>query len=257
MLLNPPLRQAANRYQQAFRSAGRIQELNAKDYKIMKKILLIICLFLIENSIKAQDITGIVMGTNFDYETVNVSQHNFSFQTFFSFGYGPTCPQLINPEFVIDNNTLYVKGYYDIRGAWPQAGCQSFNTITYNSTIPSNVTQIIMSTNVIKYGSSETEFEIVENVYIGIFNINLSTPYNPNKNKITFYPNPTKDKINISNDLDFSKIYVSNSLGQIISVIDNNQSGIYDLHNIKSGIYYMHFYLESHIIGVCKLVKEN
>jgi hypothetical protein len=222
----------------------------------MKKIILTVCLFLAVNSMKAQDVTGVVIGTNFIYETINSNEHNFSFETFFSLGYGPTCPQLINPEFVMENNTLYVKGYYDIRGAWPQVGCQSFNTVTYNNTIPSNVTQIIMSTNVIKYGSTAAEFEIVENVYTRIFDLNLSTSNNSYRN-IVIYPNPTKDKINISKDLDFSKISISNNLGQIITVIDKNQSGIYDLKDIKKGVYYITFYSENHKITVCKLVKEN
>lgn len=223
----------------------------------MKKILLLLCIFLAVNSIKAQDSTGGVMGTNFNYETVNGSQHNFSFHTYFSFGYGQTCPQLVNPEFVIDTNTLYVKGYYDTRGAWPQVGCQSFNTVTYNNVIPSTVTQIIMSTNVIKYGATADEFEIVENVYTRTFTINLSASDNLNSNKITIYPNPTKDKITISNDIDYSKISISTSLGQTILVIDKNQSGIYDLENIKRGIYFITFYSENHKIGVYKLVKEN
>ena len=222
----------------------------------MKKILLTACLFLSLNSMKAQDITSIVIGTNFSYENINANQYNFSFVTFFSFGYGPTCPQLINPEFIIENNTLFVKGYYDIRGVWPQAGCQSLNTITYNSIIPSSVNQIIMSTNVIKYGSSVDEFEIVENVYTRIFDLNLSLSNNSYRN-IVLYPNPTKDMINISKDLDFSKISISNNLGQIIAFIDKNQSGIYDLKDIKKGIYYITFYSENQKISVCKLVKEN
>jgi len=222
----------------------------------MKKILSIISLILMGNSINAQDITGIVMGTNFNYETINVNQYNFSFQTFFSLGYGATCPQLINPEYIVDNNTLYVKGYYDIRGPWPHAGCQSFNTVTYNNTIPSNVSQIIMSTNVIKYGATADEFEIVENVYTRTFEINLSTSDNF-RAKMKIYPNPTKDKINILNDLDYSTISISNNLGQIITVINKNQIGIYDLQHIKSGMYYITFYSNSNKIGVCKLIKEN
>lgn len=223
----------------------------------MKEMLSIICFFLIGNYIKAQDVTGIVIGTNFNYETINTSQYNFSFQTFFSLGYGPTCPQLINPEFIIDNNILYVKGYYDIRGAWPDAGCQSFNTTTYNNTIPSSITQIIMSTNVIKYGSSATEFEIVENVYTRTFNINLSTSDNLNRDKISIYPNPAKDKISISSELDFSKIFISNNLGQIISILDKNETNIYNFQNIKRGIYFITFYSENHKIGNCKLIIEN
>ena len=223
----------------------------------MKKIILTVCLLLAVNSIKAQDVTGIVIGTNFNYETINISQHNFSFQTFFSFGSGGSCPQLINPEFVINNNTLYVKGYYDIRGLWPALGCQSFNTITYNYTIPSSINQIIMSTNVIKYGATAAGFEIVENVYTRTFDINLSTFDNLNRNKTSIYPNPTKDKIYIPNDINFNKISISNNLGQIVSVIYKNQSGIYDLQNLKTGIYYITFYSENNKIDVCKLIKEN
>jgi hypothetical protein len=224
----------------------------------MKKIIITICFFLLGISIKAQDVTGIVLGTFFDYQIINNTQHNFIFHTYFSIGYGGTCPQLINPEFSIINDTLYVKGYYDIRGIWPDVGCDRIDTATYNYQIPSNITHIITTTNVIKYSSNPSGWEVIENVYTRDFDLSQLSTSNFNTKTISIYPNPTIGDINIPNDISFDKISINNSLGQIITVINKNQSGVYNLQNIKDGLYYVTFYnANNEKIGVSKLIKKK
>jgi hypothetical protein len=224
----------------------------------MKKIILLICFFLLGNSIKAQDVTGIVLSTDFDYQVISSTEHNFTFHTFFSVGYGATCPQFTDSTFTIVGNVLYVKGYYDIRGVWPQVGCNRFNAVVYNYALPINITNIITSTNVIKYSSAPSGFTIVENVYTRDFDLSLLSTSNLTTKNISVYPNPTNGNINISNDIDFHKISINNSLGQIISTINKNQSGIYNLQDIQNGLYYITFYnTDNEKIGVSKLIKQN
>lgn len=227
----------------------------------MKKIILLICFFFLENSIKAQDVTSIVTGTTFNYQMISNTQHNFTFHTYFNLGYQSTCPSLINPTFSIVDNTLYVKGYYDVTGAWPTAFCNSFDTVTYNYQIPSNITHIITSTNVISPNNTPPYIPSVvtyENVYTRDFDLSLlSTNYSSIKN-ISIYPNPTKGDINISNDMNFDKISINNSLGQIMTIINKNQSGVYSLPNIQDGLYYVTFYnTNNEKIGVSKLIKQD
>lgn len=227
----------------------------------MKKLVLIGCCFLFVDSLKAQDITSIVTGTTFNYQMTSNTQHNFTFHTYFNLGYQSTCPSLINPTFSIVDNTLYVKGYYDITGAWPTSFCDSFDTVPYNYQIPSNITHIITSTNVISPNNTPPYIPSVvtyENVYTHDFDLSvLSTNYSSIKN-ISIYPNPTKGNINISNDMNFDKISINNSLGQIITTINKNQSGVYNLQDIQNGLYYITFCnTNNEKIGVSKLIKQD
>lgn len=47
----------------------------------------------------------------------------------FSFGFGPTCPQLSHYEVISNSDTLELKLYYHISGVWPQVGCERTDTI--------------------------------------------------------------------------------------------------------------------------------
>lgn len=227
----------------------------------MKKIILLLCFFFIGSSIQAQDITATVTGTTFNYEMISNTQHNFTFHTYFNLGYQSTCPSLTNPTFSIVGDTLYVKGYYDITGAWPTSFCDSFDTVTYNYQLPSTITHIITSTNVIGPNNTPPYIPSIvtyENVYTHDFDLtSLSTGSSSIKN-ISIYPNPTKGDIYISNALNFEKMTITNSLGQVISIIHKNQSGNYSLPNIQEGLYYVTFYTSNNEkIGVFKLIKQK
>jgi len=229
--------------------------------KIMKKLVLISCFFLFVNLLKAQGVTGTVTGTTFDYQIISNTQHNFTFHTYFNLGYQSTCPSLINPTFSIVDDTLYVKGYYDVTGAWPTAFCESFDTVIYNYQIPSNITHIITSTNVISYNNTPPYIPSIltyENVYTHDFDLSLLSSSNPTIKTIAVYPNPTKGSFSISNNINFDKIEINNSLGQSITTINKSQSGVYNLPDIQNGLYYITFYNTNHEkIGVSKLIKQN
>lgn len=227
----------------------------------MKKLVLISCFFLSFITIKAQDITGLVINTNFNYQMINSSQYNFTFHTFFNFGYESTCPTLINTTFSIVNDTLVVKGFYDITGAWPQVGCNSFDTVIYNNSIPSNIHFIEMSTNVISYNNTPPYIPSIvtyENVYHQTFEISTLNNNSFNDSvKYKIYPNPTNGTFTISNNINYEKIIIYNNIGQNIKTINKISSGKYEIGELHSGIYYLLFFDENNIrIGETKLIKN-
>ncbi|MBC8464625.1 MAG: hypothetical protein H8D62_03005 [Bacteroidetes bacterium] len=57
----------------------------------------------------------------------------------FSFGYGPTCPELDSAIYYLDNNVLYINTYYDVSGYWPAAFCTRIDTLLLSHTEFSSV----------------------------------------------------------------------------------------------------------------------
>ena len=227
----------------------------------MKKLVLISYFILSFITAKAQDITGSVINTNFNYQMINSSQYNFTFHTFFSFGYQSTCPSLTNVEFSIVNDTLYVKGFYDTTGAWPMAGCSSFDTEIYNNSIPSNINFIEMSTNVIGYNNTPPYIPSIityENVYHQTFQINsLSNNNFNNSRKYSIYPNPTNSTFKVSDNINYEKIEIYNNIGQNIKSIIKSTSEIYKIEELKTGIYNIIFFDENNTkIGETRLIKN-
>lgn len=51
-------------------------------------------------------------------------------QVWFSFGYDSTCPQLSHYVTYSNSDTMELKLYYNISGAWPQVVCERTDTIT-------------------------------------------------------------------------------------------------------------------------------
>lgn len=205
----------------------------------MKNIVLIICCLLLGNTIKAQDLTA-VMHTDFDYAIISPSEHHFIFYTSFTFGYGGTCPPFTNSAFSIIDDTLYVKGYYDIRGAWPAAGCQRTDVVVYNNTIPANITHIITSTNVIKYSSAAPGYMTVENVYTRDFDLGALAVNDFNRKKISVYPNPTNGLIQIGDYKDvISCVNIYDNLGRNIQQFKNLKDNNLDLKDLDDGVYFM------------------
>ena len=227
----------------------------------MKKILLLLCFFLVGNSLKAQDITGIVLGSNFTCQKVNDNQYSFLFHTFFSMGSENICPPFVNYTFSIENDTLNVKAYYDIRGAWPQMGCDRYDTVIYNNSLPETINHIKVSTNVI--GSNFIppyipDYITYNNVYSQIFNVSSLSSARFDTNNLSVYPNPTKGYINISSELDFQKIALINSFGQTIKSFNKNQFGNYKLEDIPDGFYYLLYYdVDNKRIGQTKIIKSS
>jgi hypothetical protein len=226
----------------------------------MKKLIILISVFLFGNAIKAQNITSIILGTTFSYQQISVNEYHFTFQTIFSMGSGSNCPPLINPTFTIIDDTLYVKGYYDITGVWPTFGGGRSDTVIYNNSLPSNVIHIKMTTNAIGYNNTppyNPPTQTYEDIYFHIFDINLSNTQFDNSYSHIF-PNPTQGLIAVSNDINYEAIEVVNHLGQLVKRFDRNKSGNYDLNSITNGLYYLVYYnATNEKVGTTKLIKSN
>lgn len=222
----------------------------------MKNIKLLICFFLLGESIMAQ----CNIGANFSYLKISDNEYDFTFNTLFGCGSPGNCPPFVNHTFTIIGDTLFVKAYYDTTGIWAAMGCVRANTVIYNNSLPLNVTYIKMSTNEITYNNTppyEPPIITVEDVYYHIFDLNLSNN-SFNNESFLVYPNPTQGSVSISNAIDFEKIAVINNLGQIALRLDKNKSGNYDLKNIQNGLYFLVYYNSNNEkIGVTKLIKQN
>jgi hypothetical protein len=229
----------------------------------MKKIILIISFSLLGNLIVAQNITGTVLGTDFSCQKVSNNEYSFTFHTSFNVGFGQTCPPFTNHTITIVGNTLEVKGYYDTTGVWPQSGCDRYDTVIYNNTIPSGISYIEMSTNAIGYNNTPPYSPATltfENVYSQTFNVTSlsNSNFNNEDDNIVAYPNPTQGNITISNNFDFQKISIIDNLGQIVKNFEKSKSGNYDLKDIQDGLYYIVFYdINTKKIGETKILKSN
>lgn len=225
----------------------------------MKNLIILISVFFFGNAIKAQSITSVITGTTFSYQQISVNEYHFTFQTTFSSG-GEACPHLVDHAFTIVDDTLYVKGYYNVTGASLFDPCMSTDTVIYNNSLPSNVIHIKMTTNAVganftpPYNPSIINYE---DIYFHVFDINLSnTQFDNSYSHI--YPNPTQGLISVSNDINYEAIEVVNNLGQLVKRFDRNKSGNYDLNSITNGLYYLVYYnATNEKVGTTKLIKSN
>jgi Secretion system C-terminal sorting domain len=219
----------------------------------MKTYILNIYLLFIIFSIKGQ-----VLGTNFSYQPISNTQHNFTYTTSFPFGSGSICPQLINPTFIIENNILYVKGYYDIRGVWPAFYCQSQNTISYNQQLAPNITNIITSTNVIKSSTNQSGWEIEENVFTYNFVLNLSNDIQE-IDKVIIYPNPTNNFITIQNNqrkTENIEYEIVDLTGRIVKKGKIKFNEDLSIENLSKGNYFIQIETENGEKTIEKLIKK-
>ena len=240
---------------------GQLSLLKAINDKleIMKNLIILISVFFFGNAIKAQSITSVITGTTFSYQQISVNEYHFTFQTTFSSG-GEACPHLVDHAFTIVDDTLYVKGYYNVTGASLFDPCMSTDTVIYNNSLPSNVIHIKMTTNAVganftpPYNPSIINYE---DVFFHVFDINLSnTQFDNSYSHI--YPNPTQGLISVSNDINYEAIEVVNHLGQLVKRFDRNKSGNYDLNSITNGLYYLVYYnATNEKVGTTKLIKSN
>ena len=206
-----------------------------------RPIVILLCLFICTNTI-AQSINDIVIDTEFQYIPVSDSEHNFIFHTYFNIGSGETCPPVTDTSFTVSNDTLYVKTYYDIRGAWPQAGCDRIDTVTYYNEIPDGIHYATTTTNVIGYDENDPEQPYTyEDVYQHTFDLaNLGITDGQSQLFLVF-PNPVKDKLMIENpDLKITSVKLRNASGKL--VVNQN---VYtkrikiNLKHLPKGVYFV------------------
>lgn len=192
-------------------------------------IIIIIFLSIIGYYANAQNVTGSVLGTNFNYIMNNDSLHSFSFTTYFSMG-GGNCPPF-SSTISFSDDTMFVKATYDICGFWPALGCVRNDVIDYTQIIPSNIQYIIMSTDVITCETGEPT--LVENVYTRTYDRNLGIT-EVLKNNISIYPNPANDVLNITSNGVFNAYIVYDLLGK--KLIESNQN-IISVESLSQGVY--------------------
>ena len=190
--------------------------------------IFIFILFIGYNSY-AQNVTGTVLGTNFNYTMNNESSHEFSFTTGFSIGAG-VCPPF-SSTISFSDDTMFIKATYNICGFWPALGCVRNDIVNYTEIIPANIQYIIMSTNVITCESGTPE--LVENVYTRTYDRNLGIS-EILKNSISIYPNPVHDVLHISADGVFDTYVIYDLLGK--KLIESNQN-IISVESISQGVY--------------------
>lgn len=194
------------------------------------KNILFVLSFLITSESISQNVTGSVLGTNFNYTMNNDSLHSFSFTTYFSMG-GGNCPPF-SSTILFSDDTMFVKATYDICGFWPALGCVRNDIVDYTQIIPSNIQYIIMSTDVITCETGEPT--LVENVYTRTYDRNLGIT-EVLKNNILIYPNPAKNVLNITPTNGFFDTYiVYDLLGK--KLIESNQN-IISVECLSQGVY--------------------
>ena len=54
---------------------------------------------------------------------------------------------------------------------------------------------------------------------------------------ISIYPNPVADYFKINSNIEVTKIEIYNLIGKRVKVLQNNSSGLFDVSDLRNGIY--------------------
>lgn len=214
----------------------------------------VIYLFFITDNL-AQNVTNIVLDTNFEYSPLSTNLHQFTFTTNFF----EANPQNNTHSIEIIGDTLFVRQYYNIMGFWVfESFNQSVDDFLYNEVIPASVRYIKMSTNAITYGENPPFEPItVTDIYSRVIDLNNLSINSNHIKKIIVYPNPTKETFNISNNFLFESAIVLNNIGQKITTFYKNKEDIYNIESLTNGVYYISFYdNKNDKVGVSKVIKQ-
>lgn len=197
--------------------------------KTHKKILHVfntfICLMLLSNKTFSQQ--------NLQIIRLNNSCDTLVAKTgvWFSFGYQSTCPQLSYFETVTNSDTLELKLFYNISGAWPQISCERTDTIT--TVIPSNM-QVLKG---VAYSINDNDTTIESATQIQICNPTGFISINKNSfSKI--FPNPFSSQINVQlSDNEHTTVTFYDFLGRQILQQRFSNSAIIITEQLAPGIY--------------------
>lgn len=185
-----------------------------------------------------------VMGSQFNYVLNSPSSHDFSFTTYFAFGSPGSCPSFTS-SITFSNDTMYVKGFYSVCGAWPQQGCGRNDVVNYNQVIPANIQYVVLSTNVITACETGTPVT-VENIYTSTYNANLGVEVFSGSN-IKIYPNPVNTTLNVENSSGevLEKIIITDCLGKKVIVATQNLQRL-DVSALPSGLYFIQYFSQNY-----------
>ncbi|MFM2229525.1 MAG: Secretion system C-terminal sorting domain [Bacteroidota bacterium] len=162
------------------------------------------------------------------------SDNTFHFESYFAYGNGLIT--MTSTTQTVVGNTLYVRGYYNTCGFWPQTGGGDVHTVSYP--IPANVTTVIMSTNIIhcQSGSPVT----AEDVYTYSFNPTLST-IGFDSEKPLWFPNPVQELLHLNESAEPATAFQVYTLqGQLVQSATGATSAI-DCATLPKGIYLLRF----------------
>lgn len=193
------------------------------------------------NNLSAQNVTGTVIGTNFNYERISDSEHLFHFETAFSSGSTGACFNFEECTFSSIGDTFYVQAHYNIVGVWPQQGCVRSDSVSYNQLLPQDIDYIKMSTNVTAESDTPPYNPVtVEDVYFRLIDLNnLAVNTNAIQQAI-MAPNPTTGQFTITAVIKLDAIKIYDILGKVIqSIIPDAATTSIDLNNYSAGIYFV------------------
>ncbi len=174
------------------------------------------------------------LSANHSYQMKGIEFTLFS-ETSFSIGYASTCPSLDTVTVSKINSIIVIDLFFDLRGAWPQAGCTTYDTSSVK--IDTNFNSIIVNIKTIEYGDSIND-SVIYNVQTDtLVEKPLSLFEKHLENNIIIYPNPTISQLNISNPagIDIVRIKVYDFTGRV--VMDKEFSEQISTADLISGSY--------------------
>ena len=225
-------------------------------------IILCLCLTMISTESKAQKDGGILIKSDFSIDNKN-PEFTFYIKSYFTIGRGP---RITGYQIKKSNDTLYIFGFYDFRGALTLSGSRSTDTLHYYNTDP-GINYFTISTNSFTY-CEDSDGYIIEscndttwNHYDSTFGIHPTSIKTANSlfSILVLYPNPSSQYINIQNN-DWQELMVYNSIGQFVlrshKTIQQNEQ--LDIRNLPSGHYIINFYdRQKNRIGSGRFYKQS
>lgn len=200
----------------------------------MKKIILLLFLHFYTILSAQGEQWGLVSSVH----SINSTDGSFHFDSSFSIGTPSISPPFTYTTSIIDN-TLFVKGYYNVCGIWPAMGSSSNDSVIYTDPLPSNITTITLSTNLITYCETGTPI-IRENLMVTNFPVTLNNA----THLLVFskwFPNPVKDQLHLNTSAEPSTAYQLYTVqGQLVQSAIGTTTSI-DCSALPKGIYLLRF----------------
>jgi len=207
-------------------------------------LLLFFCMILLSSETYSQQ--------NLQLTRLDNSCDTFVVETWvsFSFGYQSTCPQLSNFVIGANSDTMELKLFYNISGAWPQVSCERIDTIT--SVILPNMTVLKGVAYSINYNDTiiESTTQIPICSLTGIESID-------NGSYFKLFPNPFSTQINFQfTDILQAKIILYDFLGQQILQKTFTNSTTINTEQLANGVYFYELLNDKRIVRTGKVVKQ-
>ncbi|MBE98497.1 T9SS type A sorting domain-containing protein [Flavobacterium coralii] len=179
---------------------------------------------------------NIILDSSFSYSSTDAGNYNFNIETSFSVGAPNICIPLRGTNVSVENDTIYVKIFYDFTGAMFNQGCQREDTINYNGYIPDSVTTLKMSVNAVVPDELNPQEEIIINdVNYQYFNINALNVNMTNQHFNSVFPNPASDKLYLEIET-IKEIRLYNISGQLVLQSKNISSDV-NVSHLPTGLY--------------------